>query len=338
MSYGMRQAGIHVVAGLDSDKNCQETYLKNNPDAQFILTDITEAGTQILSEAGIKTDDDNFVFIGCSPCQYWSIINTDRKKSEQSANLLTHFQRFVEYYNPGYVVIENVPGIKHNADKSKLNAFIDFLEKHEYSYDEGIINANFYGVPQNRKRFVLIASRVRRNIKLPAPDSAGPVTRNYLGIENGFKKIAAGHKDETGFRHSSSRLSETNFKRLVLTPKDGGTRKSWSTREDLQLETYKGRDNCFKDVYGRMFWNKPAPTITTRFISLSNGRFGHPDENRAISLREGAALQTFPHSYTFCSDSMKTTAKLIGNAVPPELARRIGLVLQGETIKKGDKQ
>lgn len=335
MSCGMKQSGINVLAGLDSDKNCRETYLKNNPEARFILADITQSETTILSGTGIKTDDDNLVFIGCSPCQYWSIINTDRKKSGKNTNLLAHFQRFVEYYNPGYVVIENVPGIKRKAVESKLHTFITFLEKRGYGYDEGVISANFYGVPQNRKRFVLIASRVRKNIKLPPPDDGGPVVRNFIGPENGFAKITAGHKDDTDFRHSCSGLSEIMLKRLALTPKDGGTRKSWSEREDLQIETYKGRDDCFRDVYGRMFWDKPAPTITTRFISLSNGRFGHPEENRAISLREGAALQTFPRSYTFCSESMETTARLIGNAVPPELARRIGLALQDKTTEKG---
>ena len=337
MSFGMRQVGIHILAGLDSDKNCRETYLKNNPEAKFILADITRSETSILSDTGISTGDDNLVFIGCSPCQYWSIINTDRKKSEKNTNLLTHFHRFVEYYNPGYIVIENVPGIKRNAEKSKLNIFISFLEENGYGYDEGVINANFYGVPQNRKRFVLVASRVNKNIKLPLPDDVGPVVRNFIGAGNGFEKIGAGHKDKTDFRHSCAGLSDTMLLRLALTPKDGGTRKSWSSREDLQIETYKGRDDCFRDVYGRMFWDKPAPTITTRFTSLSNGRFGHPEENRAISLREGAALQTFPHSYKFYSGSMETTAKMIGNAVPPELARRIGLVLQGNK-SNGDRQ
>lgn len=337
MSLGMRQAGIHVLAGLDSDENCRETYLKNNQGAEFIQADITQTETTILSDMGIKAGDDNLVFIGCSPCQYWSVIYTDRKKSKKDTNLLTHFQRFVEYYKPGYVVIENVPGIKRNAEKSRLSIFITILEENGYGYDEEVINANFFGVPQNRKRFVLVASRVNKNIKLPIPDDVGPVVRNYIGVENGFEKVSAGHKDETDFLHSCAGLSDTMLKRLALTPKDGGTRKSWSSREDLQIKTYKGRDDCFRDVYGRMYWDKPAPTITTRFNSLSNGRFGHPEEDRAISLREGAALQTFPHSYKFYSKSMGATAKMIGNAVPPELARRIGLVLQGKK-SNGDRQ
>ena len=337
MSYGMRQAGLRVLAGLDNDESCRETYLKNNPEAGFILADITRCQASILADTGLETHDDDLVFIGCSPCQYWSIINTDRNRSKRDTNLLTHFQRFVEHYKPGHVVIENVPGIRRNAEKSRLNVFVNFLQENGYGYDAGVLNANFYGVPQNRKRFVLIASRVNKNIALPPPDDVGPVVRDFIGTANGFAKISAGHKDETTFRHSCAGLSETMLKRLALTPKDGGARKSWSARADLQIKTYRGRDDCFRDVYGRMFWNKPAPTITTRFNSLSNGRFGHPEEDRAISLREGAALQTFPHSYAFCPKSLATTARLIGNAVPPELARRIGLVLQGKK-SNGDRQ
>jgi len=113
-----------------------------------------------------------------------------------------------------------------------------------------------------------------------------------------------------------------------LTPKNGGTRLSWKDVKELQIDAYRGDDTIFKDVYGRMLWDKPAPTITTRFNSFSNGRFGHPEENRAISLREGATLQTFPKTYIFTENNMAITARQIGNAVPPELARRIGLKLQ----------
>lgn len=328
MTYGMKQAGITVLAGLDHDYHCEETYIKNHHDTRFIFADITKVKINILSDIGITINDNNLVFIGCSPCQHWSIINTDRRKSEKSTNLLTHFQKFVKYYNPGYVVIENVPGIKRFAEKSKLNTFIRFLSQRGYYVDDSVINANDYGVPQSRKRYVLIASRVNKHIRLPSPNESGPVVRDFIGPKNGFKKIDAGHRDKTDFKHSCSGLNKISLKRLYLTPKNGGTRKSWSNHKNLQIDAYRGRDHCFRDVYGRMFWDKPAPTITTRFNSISNGRFGHPDEDRAISLREGATLQTFPNNYLFCSDSISTVARLIGNAVPPELARRLALALQ----------
>ena len=336
MTCGMKQAGITVLAGLDNDRHCEETYIKNHDDTKFILADITKADMNILSDIGISINDNNLVFIGCSPCQHWSIINTDRQKSEKSTNLLTYFQKFVKYYNPGYVVIENVPGIKRFAEKSKLTTFIRFLSRHGYYFDEGVINANDYGVPQSRKRYVLIASRVNKHIRLPLPDKSGPIVKGYIGQKNGFKKIDAGQIDKTDFKHTCSGLNEISLKRFYLTPKNGGTRKSWSKHKDLQIAAYQGRDNCFRDVYGRMSWEKPAPTITTRFNSISNGRFGHPEENRAISLREGATLQTFPQSYLFCSDSISTVAKLIGNAVPPELARRLALALQSQNVKRAE--
>ena len=327
MTYGMKQAGIDVIAGLDNDRNCERIYSKNHPETRFLLTDITKTEVTILNDIGICTSDDDMVFIGCSPCQHWSLVNTDRTRSKKSINLLTHFQKFVKHYTPGYVLIENVPGIKRMAEQSNLNGFIAFLSSRGYYCVEGIINANSYGVPQNRKRYILLASRVNRGIALPQADSSGPTVRDFIGYKNGFRKIAAGHRDTTDFQHSCAGLSADNLKRLVLTPKDGGTRAAWSADQNLQIPAYKGRNNHFKDVYGRMSWDKPAPTITTRFNSLSNGRFGHPEENRAISLREGATLQTFPHDYLFCSESMTTTARIIGNAVPPELAKRLGLSL-----------
>ena len=332
MTCGMKQAGITVLAGLDNDRHCEETYAKNHYGTRFILADITKADINILSDIGIVINDNDLVFIGCSPCQHWSIINTDRRKSEKSTNLLTYFQKFVKHYNPGYVVIENVPGMKRFAEKSKLNTFIRFLSRHGYSFDDGVINANDYGVPQSRRRYVLIASRVNKHIRLPLPNKFQPIVKDFIGQKKGFKKIDAGHIDETDFKHTCSGLNEISLRRFYITPKNGGTRKSWSNHKDLQIAAYQGRDNCFRDVYGRMSWEKPAPTITTRFNSISNGRFGHPEENRAISLREGATLQTFPHSYLFCSDSISTVAKLIGNAVPPELARRLALALQFQDV------
>ena len=130
--------------------------------------------------------------------------------------------------------------------------------------------------------------------------------------------------DDSDFIHTVSKLSEKNLKRIKLTKKNGGNRLTWA-KSELQLETYKKRNNnSFQDIYGRMYWDKPAPTITTKFNSISNGRFGHPDEDRGLSLREGAALQTFPKNFIFKTVGMLATAKIIGNAVPPVYAKKIG--------------
>ncbi|MBE2281507.1 MAG: DNA cytosine methyltransferase [Ignavibacteriaceae bacterium] len=266
---------------------------------------------------------DSMLFIGCSPCQYWSVIRTKRDKSFETKNLLGDFKKFVDHYRPGYIVIENVPGIKSKRDESGLDDFLKFLFNNKYNYDYGIINANDYGVPQTRKRFLLIASRVK-TVSLPKKKRGRKATvKKFIGVKNGFLKVKAGNIDKTDFMHTVAGLEQINIDRLNKTKKNGGTRDGWADDDTLQLETYKKHDG-FKDVYGRMSWDKAGPTITTKFFSLSNGRFGHPEELRAISLREGATLQTFPKKYLFKHASIAGNARLIGNAVPPELSFRIG--------------
>lgn len=325
MSYGLQQSGINVIAGIDIDLSCKETYEANIPNSKFIHADITEFNEEeLLQYINIKKDDNELVFIGCSPCQFWTIINTDKEKSKKSKNLLSDFERFVNHYYPGYVVVENVPGILSKKEESGIEEFINNLENKGYVVKYKIVNLNNYGVPQSRKRFSLIASRVDINGIFPTEEIHKPVVKDFIGEQNGFPKISAGHKDESEFIHTTARLSDKNLERIRKTGINGGTRSDWAETE-LQLETYKKRNaNSFKDTYGRMFWDKPAPTITTKFHSLSNGRFGHPEEDRALSLREGATLQTFPKKYVFKTTSIGTTARIIGNAVPPEYARRIG--------------
>ena len=152
-----------------------------------------------------------------------------------------------------------------------------------------------------------------------------------IGKKNGFPEVKAGYRDDSDFCHTVAGLSDKSLIRLQKTRHNGGNRLDWANEKDLQLKCFVGKDDSFKDTYGRMWWNRPAPTITTKFFSISNGRFGHPEENRAISIREGATIQTFPKNYVFKTTSIAAAAKLIGNAVPPEYARQLG-----EAIKKTD--
>ena len=325
MTYGFRKAGIDVIAGIDVDHSCKETYEHNNPGSKFIEADIKEYSfKELKTNAKIKRNDDDLVFIGCSPCQYWSIIKTNKTKSNLSKNLLTDFQKFVENFKPGYVVVENVPGILNKTGESGLIKFLKSLKDMGYEIKKDILNANHFGVPQNRRRFTLIASRVNLNVSLPkGNENKKYIVKNFIGQWNGFPKIEAGHIDNTKVKHSAAGLSDNNLRRIKLTKKNGGTRERWSKNKELQIDAYKGKDYSFRNVYGRMSWDKPAPTITTRFNSLSNGRFGHPEENRALSLREGATLQTFPKLYDFKEKSMGKIARHIGNAVPPKFAYHI---------------
>jgi len=326
MTYGLRKAGIEVIAGIDNDPTCKETYEKNNPGAKFILADVFELTEQELAKVSSLTkNDDNLIMIGCSPCQFWSIIQTDKTKSKRSKNLLAEFKRFVDYFNPGYVLVENVPGILTKKDKSGLGEFVADLECRGYKVHFGIVNMNDYGVPQSRRRFSLLANRVLGKSLFPKPSQkARPTVRDILGVENGFQKIPQGHRDMTRFNHSTAAISDRNIERLKKTPKDGGSWMDWADIDGLGRKKYRG--NGFVDNYGRMRWNKAAPTITTKFVSISNGRFAHPDENRGLSIREGASLQTFPKSYIF-PEKQGIAARIIGNAVPPEFARRLGEVI-----------
>ena len=312
MTCGLRQAGIHVLAGVDFDKNAQATYEYNNPGSTFIHKDIRRLHSDYFERNfGIQRNDDRLILVGCSPCQYYSIINTDRTKSELSKTLLLNFARFVEYYKPGYVLVENVPGIVTNKE-SVLPQFLKKLAKLDYKVTKGIVDMS-----------------LNHDISLPAKDDHLLTVADVLGERNGFPKIAAGHKDSTPFAHTTAGLSDICLQRLAATPHNGGDRMSWKDNPNLQLPCYVGKDENFRDTYGRIWWNRPSPTITTKFFSISNGRFAHPDENRALSIREGATLQTFPKDYEFKTNSIAAAARIIGNAVPCEYAKRLG-----ETIKQ----
>ncbi|WPR77698.1 DNA cytosine methyltransferase [Algoriphagus sp. NG3] len=327
MSYGIQQSGIQILAGIDFDDSCRETYEANIEGAEFIHADVFDLSENDLEERlSLKKNDDDLILIGCSPCQFWSIINTDKSKSAKSKNLLVEFSRFVKYFRPGYVVVENVPGVLRRKDESGLTEFIEWLKTNGYENPHfKVHNVNDFGVPQNRKRFTLIASRISEKEVKPL-EALGPksVVRDVLGESKGFQKIEAGHKDDSGFLHSVPKISEVNKRRLKKVSKNGGNRSGFSNDPELQLKCFIGKDNSFKDTFGRLWWDRPAPTITTKFLSISNGRFVHPEEDRALSIREGAALQSFPLTYHFKGTSLTKIARMIGNAVPPKYASAIG--------------
>jgi DNA (cytosine-5)-methyltransferase 1 len=179
-----------------------------------------------------------------------------------------------------------------------------------------------YGVPQKRVRFVLIATRNGSDPLFPENLKECKTLKDYI---KKLPQINAGEKSNDLPLHRSASISENNLKRLQKTPHNGGTRLAWKDDPDLQINAYKDKDNIFKDVYGRMKWEEPAPTITTRFNSISNGRFGHPEQDRALSLLEGALLQTFSEKYYFSGNTDSIIARQIGNAVPPLFASQIAV-------------
>lgn len=328
MSFGMQEAGITVLAGIDNDVNCKETYEANIKGASFIEADVFELKeSELQKKLNLKRRDKSLILIGCSPCQFWSIINTDKTKSQKSKNLLVEFKRFVEYFRPGYVIVENVPGVLRKKKESGLEDFIKWLEDNKYHIHFDVHNTNDYGVPQNRKRFTLVANRTSKAKIFPGKEKFKPAVKDVLGKKNGFPTVSAGNIDTTDFLHTTANLKDTTIERLQNVEKDGGDRMGFADIEHLQLDCFIGKNDSFKDTFGRMWWNKPAPTITTKFLSVSNGRFAHPEEDRGISIREGAALQSFPKNYVFKGTNLGSIARIIGNAVPPKYAESIGTAI-----------
>lgn len=332
ISIGMTQAGVRVIGALDNDPDCQATYMANHPNTPFIADDITKVRSDVLKRKfGIRQNDNNLLFVGCAPCQYWSIItgrkHTSRKQnSHASRNLLITFLRFVKYFKPGFVLVENVSGIVNNGKESGLEHLVKFLKTNNYTISAKVLHASHYGVPQTRQRFVLIASRVKKDIHLPAEDKKKSVVRDYIEDLPPIKAGDVPANDDP--LHRSPALMKISIDRLKITP-SGGLREHWAHRDDLMIPAYKNKPKSFfRENYGRMAWDEPGPTITTKFFNIGCGRFAHPEQIRAISLREGALLQTFPDDHRFKTSGYKATAKLIGNAFPPELARRIGEALQ----------
>jgi len=326
MSCGFAQAGVKVIAGIDIEKQFEATYLANHKDAKFINENIIQYQPETLvDKIGISKRDDHLIFIGCSPCQYWSKINNNRHKSSYTNNLLYDFQRFIKYFMPGHVVVENVPGLLKEKNNHVLLTFLDFLTFNGYKYEYKIARTDHYGVPQKRNRFVLIASRVKEYISFPEPEVREDMTvRNFIGKHKGFPVLPAGNSDPLNFMNNTASVSPKNRERIKMTPHDGGDRMAWKDNIELQIPAYQDKDHYYRSIYGRLWWDKPSTTITTRFIATSCGRFTHPEENRGLSLREGATLQTFPDNYKFIG-GLVSISKQIGNAVPPEMARRIAM-------------
>ncbi len=322
LTRGLLDAEINVMQGFDYDEHCRRTYEYNNPGVKFSQKDIRKMAPQDLGLKNPLRKGNDFLFAGCAPCQSFSAHRRGNRR-RPDATLLWHFGRLVEAVLPGYVLMENVPGIARIGGFSTFRRFIRTLKTNDYRCVFGILDAKYYGVPQQRRRLVLLATRNDNPLLLPSP-SHGNSLRTFKTVREAiahFPEISAGESDPEVPNHVAAPISALNLERLRKTPHDGGDRRSWP--EDLILKCHKGNYKGHTDVYGRMAWDRPAPTLTGRCNSISNGRYGHPNQNRAISLREAAALQSFPDRYEFFGAS-KNIAMQIGNAVPVRFAERIG--------------
>lgn len=318
LSHGLMKEGIDILAGFDIDEKCRFAYEKNN-DAVFFNQDIsTVTGkdlNKIFGKNGIK------LLAGCAPCQPFSTYSYRYgiDKSEKWA-LLYQFSRLIDEAAPDIIAMENVSSVvKHVV----FTDFVEHVQKLGYKTWFGIIDCSQYGVPQSRKRLVFLASRFGE-ISFVKPTQKTPITvRQAIGK---LPKIGAGESYKRDKLHVAASLSELNIQR-IRNSKPGGSWKDWP--ECLIADCHKQKSGkTFPSVYGRMEWDKPAPTMTTQCYGYGNGRFGHPEQDRAISLREAAILQSFPKTYQFLEKAgeigMTDLGRMIGNAVPVSLGRAIG--------------
>ena len=318
LTHGLAQAGIEVVAGIDIDPACKYPYEANNQ-AEFIEGDVNDLSasevTQLIGGADVS------MIAGCAPCQPFSTYSRSgrSKKRGDDWQLVETFGKLVKDVQPDLVTMENVPQL---LDHPVFEQFLENLDG--YSIEWSVVQAVRIGIPQTRKRLVLIASKLGADgLALPQNEQKAKTVRQAIGR---LRPIKAGESDPKDRLHVASRLSKTNLERIRHS-KQGGTWRDWP--DDLQAACHqKSSGATYPSVYGRMSWDEASPTITTQCFGYGNGRFGHPEQDRAISLREAAILQTFPPKYKFVRPDepvrFSVLGRLIGNAVPVRLGEVVG--------------
>lgn len=333
LTCGLQRANIDVVAGIDLDDSCKYSFEHNN-NSKFIHKSIDKVTGKDIRK--LLRGYDIKILVGCAPCQPFSSHQKNKKnrKNHKDWSLLYQFARIIEESKPHIVSMENVPEL---AKEKVFTDFVDNLNRLKYHVSVSIVNVADYGVAQNRKRLILLASKKKKLALLHPTHKKHPTcVRDVIGH---LPSVQAGEICVTDRLHVSSVLHEINMKRIKAS-KPNGTWRDWP--EELVLECHKkDTGKTYASVYGRMAWDGFAPTITTQFTGYGTGRFGHPTQNRALTLREGALLQSFPQRYSFVSDteeiSLKSIARHIGNAVPPRLGEIVGQSIINSLPKKRKK-
>lgn len=324
MTHGFVKANIPVSAGFDLDNTCKFAYETNNRVAKFYHQDVSELSggslCDLYENAKIK------ILIGCAPCQPFSTYSHQYNKSKNLTTdskwgLLYHFSRLIKESRPDIISMENVPSVtKHQVFRD----FICSLDHLGYKGVYKIVNCRDYGIPQSRKRLILLYAQKEGIELLPTTNHRA----NYKTVRDTIsflEPIEAGESSKNDVLHSSSLLTPINLERIKQS-KPGGTWRDWDSKLIAKCHRKKS-GTTYSGVYGRMNWDEPSPTITTQFYGFGNGRFGHPEQNRALSLREGALLQTFPMNYLLHPPTepvhIHRIGRHIGNAVPVRLGEVI---------------
>ena len=320
LTRGLLDAGISVIAGVDNDIRVRTTYESNNQPSRFIAADIKDVDICTLREELDIFPKEPTLYAACTPCQPFSTLNTmhavDNRKS-----LLLDFAAIVEQAPPDYIIVENVPGLNNAVGKDIYQEFEKTLKKRGFLIDAEMLDAKEFKVPQTRKRFILVASR-HGHPRLPNPTSRERFKTVGESIRK-FPAITHGERSDSHKNHVARKLLPHHQRIVRAVPLNGGSRKDVADTSIL-LKCHQKNPDAHKDVFGRMSWDLPAPTLTCRCTDVYCGRFIHPEQHRGISLREAAALQTFDDQYEFFGDSILEQARQIGNAVPVRLAKLLG--------------
>jgi DNA (cytosine-5)-methyltransferase 1 len=323
LTHGLERAGVDVRLGVDIDPECRYAFETNNR-ARFLERSVEAIEAQELEQAlkGARVR----LLAGCAPCQPFSTYRQKPTKPKDDRwTALRHFSRRIVEIEPELVTMENVPGL---AKQELFREFVRTLERAGYSVATTMVECAEYGVPQERRRLVLLASRLGA-IALLSPKALRCRRRSVSQAIGSLPRVRAGRSCKTDPLHCAAGLSPINRKRIEASS-PGGTWRDWPAKLVVPCHT-KETGQRYQSVYGRMSWDGAAPTITTQFYNYGSGRYGHPTQARAVTLREGAILQSFPRHYRFVTPgedpSFTVIGRLIGNAVPVRLGQAIGETL-----------
>ena len=323
LSHGLKRAGLKILAGYDIDARCKYAFEKNNQ-AKFFVHDVANLTAKKVSAH--FTGKRHSVLAGCAPCQPFSTYRHRYKKEDPKWSLVGEFGRLASEIQSDFVTIENVPSLVNYKEGKIFNELCETLARAGYLIEWSIVKCEQFGIPQKRRRLVLIASKhARPGLLKPHGKEVSTVRQ---AIEH-LKPIEAGMSNPDDPLHVSASLMDINLAR-IRESKQGGTWRDWPV--EMRAKCHRRESGMTYDgVYGRMSWDEPAPTMTTQCYKFGSGRFGHPDQDRAISLREAALLQSFPKDYEFLPGGDRHTfveiGRWIGNAVPVRLAEEIGSLI-----------
>lgn len=318
VSQGLKNAGFDVVAAVDNDKIACSTYRLNHPETELFEKNIRTL-TQENVYAKIGSNPNISLLVVCAPCQPFSNQNRRKTDTDPRKDLILESLKFVDWFSPNIVLFENVPGIARSKIIHILSNELDELGYELLGPEK--VDASTLGVPQRRIRSVSVAMKRQFSNKSFFKNLAHSAPVSVQETIGRLPSLKSGEKDQNDPLHFARNHNKLALERLKHIPKNGGSRKSLP--DNLVLNCHKN-SNSFPDVYGRLSWDDVAPTLTTGCTDITKGRFAHPEDDRAISLREAALLQTFPLDYKFSGNSGQI-AKQIGNAVPVVMAEQLAL-------------